>query len=299
MESTRIVRMSGELENQLYQYAFLRYIELATQEKCLVDNSDFCQGVYDYELERVFGIKLTFLSDCFSEDVWSEMLQQKMRGYSIPQQLLDNGLELMMFAESDDSVFDGKVVRFESRSMSKENLGMFIKTSGDVYYDGYFINPAFFSSNIGILRKELVFPEIRSTLDIDTINEQYEILMSVTNSVSVYVGKSELEDRTKKASFAHYAKALKALEKGRDDFTYFVFSDDMKWCKGHEKELGLRDVLGDVIYVEENLALGKRYVDMNLMGLCEKMMISYDAFGLLAFFLHRRPDLELFNVVKR
>lgn len=49
-----------------------------------------------YELEKVFGIKAPMLSECFSEDVWAFILEEKKRGKSVPQTLSENGIAMGM-----------------------------------------------------------------------------------------------------------------------------------------------------------------------------------------------------------
>ncbi|MGN0506373.1 MAG: hypothetical protein ACI4FZ_07410, partial [Lachnospiraceae bacterium] len=114
MENMKIVILNGGLGNQLYQYTFLRFLETVTREKCIVDDSPFWgENVQHngYELEKVFRLKLNLLSNYFSEDVRAEMIRLRSEGISIPQQLLNNGINLTMMAEfRDHASFDGNIV---------------------------------------------------------------------------------------------------------------------------------------------------------------------------------------------
>lgn len=280
--------MSGGLEEQLYQYAFLRFIEISTNEKCLVDDSDLCVGDNAYELERAFGIKLNLLSDYFSGDVWNEIMSKKAEGYSVPQQLLENGLDIMLVTETDDYLFSGNVIQFDSNLISEGVLRAYTNARGNVYYQGLFANPIYFSRCIETLRKELVFLQIMETLDTDTINFQYANYMYITNSVAIYIKGNTM--------FEKYARIIDKLEKKGEEYTFFIFSDDIKWCKAHRRELGLKQGSENVIFVEENQETENRYVDMHLMGLCSKMILTDENFEKWAFYLHMRNDLELINV---
>ena len=96
MENLKIVIMNGGLGNQLYQYAFMRLLETATKEKCLVDDSAFWKKDLEhngFEIEKIFGIRLNLLSRQFSEDVWQEMMRNWEQGRGIPQQLKENGIK--------------------------------------------------------------------------------------------------------------------------------------------------------------------------------------------------------------
>lgn len=90
-----------------------------------------------------------------------------------------------------------------------------------------------------------------------------------------------------------YAKAIRHMEVRYAGCTYFVFSDDSAWCQEHEEELGLTDVQGDVVYVTGNTGNGYNYVDMQLMSMCKKMVISNSSFGAWAFYLNTTPEIDL------
>lgn len=288
MNNTRIIRMSGKLEEQLYQYAFLRYIEICTNEKCLVDDSDLCIGDDAYQLERIFGVKLNLLSNYFSKDVWDEMMSKKAEGYSVPQQLLDNGLDIMLVTESDDYLFNGNMILFDPKFTGEGILKAYTNARGNVYYNGLFENPIYFFRCLETLRRELVFPKIKETLDIDTINRQYANLMYITNSVAIYIKGN--------SSFEKYVRIINRLRENGEQYTFFIFSDDIKWCKEHRRELSLKKASEEVIFVEENQDAASRYIDMHLMGWCKKMVVSDENFDKWAYYLHVRDDLELINV---
>lgn len=299
MDELRIVMMNGGLGNQLYQYAFLRFLEVNTGQKCWVDDSAFWgEGVEHngYELERIFGIKLNLLSRFFSDDVWEEMMVRRRQGISIPQQLQDNGMNLVMIAEARDYSFDGNIINVSPAHINEGILNVFINAHGIVYYHGYFCNTVYFKLLKDILRKELVFPELKDTLEIDTINKRYAELIQITNSVAVHVRRGDFVQCGRVVSPAKYCKAIEALESKYTDCTYFVFSDDVAWCKVHEEELGISSIHGDVIYVEENVGNGNNYIDMQLMSQCKKMVISNSSFGIWAYYLNTNPDLELLVV---
>lgn len=302
MENLRIVMMNGGLGNQMYQYAFLRYIEIMTGSKCFVDDSAFfCQEHIEhngYELERVFNIKLNLLSNFFSDDVWNEMIEKKYSGISIPQQLLENGINLMLVAEAKDYSFEGNRIFFEPGHFDSGTMLALSSAEGSVYFHGYWVNALFFSIIKDNLLNEFRFPEIENTLEKNTINKRYEDLIYLTNSVAVHIRRGDFVKCGRAVSPDKYLKAIELMESKNTDCTYFVFSDDITWCKEHESELGIESVSGDIIYVEENCGNNNNYIDMQLMSKCKKMIISNSPFGSWAYYLNRNPNLEV-TVVDR
>lgn len=81
-------------------------------------------------------------------------------------------------------------------------------------------------------------------------------------------------------------KLLEFAWKTSGDWHLFVFSDDIPWCRQHAEEMGF-DNFQEVTYVEGNVH-GKNYVDMQLMTMCEAMIISSSSFGFLATLLNPR-----------
>lgn len=86
---------SKKLDNQTFQYIFSRWIELASGEKCFLDDSAFGSTKVahnGFEMKRVFpNTKIKLLSDVFEEDVWTYMMEQRSKGTSICQQIKDMG----------------------------------------------------------------------------------------------------------------------------------------------------------------------------------------------------------------
>ena len=113
----KIVLMNGGLGNQLFQYAFYRYIQIATNDICYIDDSAFFGKNVEhngFEIEKVFNIKFNLLSDFFDTDVWLEMLKRKQEGISIPQQLLNVGIDIAVIAETEDVLFNGRIIEVKS-----------------------------------------------------------------------------------------------------------------------------------------------------------------------------------------
>ena len=291
MNSLKIVSMNGDLESQLYQYTFLHFLELNTGQNCLVDDSDFFvrDSEYEYQLEKIFNIKLNLLSRYFTEDVWKEMILAKEQGIIIPQQLLDNGMDLMMITDSKDYQFEGNVIYFNPNLLDNGIMNAYLQAKGIIYYHGKFRNEVFYSVVRKDLQQKLVFPELVETLEINTINVLYQNLIRITQSVAIYIKKEDMLNQ-------NYEKIIHALKVKELEYIYFVFSDDIDWCKKHCVELGLEEINKSIYYVEENK--NTAHIDIQLMSLCKIMILPKDSIALWAYKLNRRPDVELICVDK-
>lgn len=195
MENMKIVLMNGGWGNQLYQYAFVRLLETATKESCIIDDSFFWREEKQhngYELEKIFGLKLNLLSNCFSEDVWAEMMRRKAQGIGIPQQLLENGINLTMMQEFvDHEPFDGNIVTMPANVASLEVLRIYANTKGNFYYHGYWVRQEIVNFVRKKLLEELKFPELASLPGLFSVNLQYAAQIQQLDSVAVHVRRGD------------------------------------------------------------------------------------------------------------
>lgn len=294
----KIQFLNGGLANQAFQYIFARYYELSHPGEIMyLDDSYFAlHTVHNgYELEKVFGIKPHFISECFDEDVWEHILNEKRNGKSVPQVLSENGMDIYMFSEVGDGYksfnpFHGNVVPIPTNIYEPKIQ----ETLGNVYYHGYWINKNWFGRYKNEFLKEFTFPEIE---DQKNKNYQNEILNTLSVCIHVrrgdYVGIGQAMEPAEYRTYVEiFVKALRMgpdLEQNIKRWNIIVFSDDIEWCKRNREAMGL-SVFGNIIFVEGNVE-GKNYIDLQLMSMCEGIILSKSAFSYLAALLNRRKKI--------
>lgn len=90
----KIQFLNGGLANQAFQYIFARHYELSHPGQIMyLDDTYFAlHTVHNgYELEKVFGIQAHMLSQCFDDEVWNFILEERREGKSVPRILCENG----------------------------------------------------------------------------------------------------------------------------------------------------------------------------------------------------------------
>jgi len=282
----KIQFLNGGLANQAFQYIFARYYELAYPgEHMYMDDTYFALNTVHngYELEKVFGIRPHMLSQCFDEEVWNFILEERRRGKSVPTILCENGIETYMISEVGDSFkgfnpFEGKVVVIPCN----EYIPQVLTAEGDVYYHGYWINKRWFEQYKENFLREFTFPDIRD----EENRERMDRILSV-KSVSIHIRRGDYIS----VGWAYTPENYKVmvdcfLEGCGTDWELFVFSDDIPWCRENQEEMGFRN-FKKVHFVEGNVK-GRNYIDLQLMSQCEAMMISNSAFCFLAALLNTR-----------
>lgn len=286
----KIALCNGGLGNQTFQYIFSRFLELEGGEPCFLDNAAFYGEHPQHngcEISKVFpNARPRFLSEAFSEDVWEYMAG---RG-NIAQQLRNAGEELALVAETSDYSFDGNVVTVPTN----EYMPWLASAHGNIYYHGYWINPSWLKGRYEkILRQELEFASLK-----DDRNKRYEEEIRKKTSVAMHVRRGDFVDLHFDAPAENYRVAANFMREHLEDVHFFVFSDDMDWCKANREKMGLQ--ADEVTFVEGNDKDGKNYIDMQLMTYCKNMILATtSSFSYLAALLNKNERVGIFNMTKR
>ncbi len=292
----KIQFLNGGLANQVFQYIFYRFAKIKEPENgpwFLDDSFFFVHDVHNgYELEKVFGLKPDLLSEYFDADVWEYMIaQKKEENKSIPQILLENGVDICMLAETSNHVqwnpFNGRI----EYTKANEFIPQIVSLPYDVYYHGYWINKGWFDTYKEEFLKELTMPPIT-----EKHNIEYADLIRTTRSVSLHIRRGDFVNIGWALSSDVIEHIIGIMKKDVPDMTLFVFSDDLNWCKENSKELGL-DQAKEVVFVEGNTAENS-FRDMQLMSMCKNMIIGTSSFNYLAALLNRNLD-RFINVTGR
>lgn len=159
-----------------------------------------------------------------------------------------------------------------------------LKKEGNIYYNIYGNH-----NDCKGIRKELLQAFMFPTFETD---RNIELAESIQNSESValharildfdYGMKATLERDYFRKAVSYIKKRTKVLLK------FFIFSDDIEWCKKNLFLLGLEDE-DKVIFVEGNT--GKHsFRDMQLMSLCKHNIIPNSTFSWWGAYLNQNPN---------
>ncbi len=290
----KIVFLNGGLGSQIFQYTLYRYaqINVPGEEWFLDDSFFYVNDVHNgYELERVFGLRPNLLSRYFDKDVWEYMINEKRNGKSIPQQLLDNGIDIRIISEYDNwkqwNPFNGRLDQLDG-----DFEDWMLKMDGNIYFNGYGITESFFRGIEKIIRSEFVFPEMN-----DEINPEYLRKIESSESCAVHIrrgdyvtlgltGDDELFDKT-------YRNWISEMLDKVPDITVFLFSDDLDYCDEHFDRMGF-DKPQKVIPVKGNNDENS-FRDMQLISLCKHMVAGNSSFPYMASLLNPSPGEIMFH----
>lgn len=286
----KIQFLNGGLANQAFQYIFAKYYELSHPGAFMyMDDSYFALNTVHngYELDKVFGIKPHMLSELFDADVWNYILSEKRKGKSVPQILLDSGEPFIMVSELDSyhtfNPFEGEVFLVKKDGFNPKVQDI----PENVYYHGYWVCKEWFMGYQEVFQQEFQFPPIN-----DEKNRRWLEDIVTGNSVSIHIRRGDYVPLGYAYSTKIYYELIERYIKDcTNNWTLYVFSDDIPWCRANSEALGL-NLFCKTVFVEGNTQ-GNNFRDLQLMSQCKGMIISNSSFCYLAALLNTNKKCVL------
>lgn len=299
----RIVYIGGGLANQLYQYMFYRYAQrCCPEETWYLDNSVYSANTCHngYELEKILGIQAKMLSSCFDEDAWKKIIQlrKKRTGMTaMPEILSDMGVSLTVIAEMTEYDFSNfpykeKILRIPDLQFHPEILRI---PEENIYYIGNWCNKQWFAQYREENLAELAFPKLT-----DSQNLRYADMICSCLSVGIHVRRGDFVPNGAALPLGYYQHSCKRILDAYPNANFFVFSDDVDWCRANEEVLGF-NLAPRTVYVTGN-DHGKNYIDAQLMSLCRGFIMSNSGFCNLARLMNQNlkfwinPTTKIYEV---
>ena len=240
-----IIKIKGGLGNQLFQYAVGRALALHHRLPLKLDLTIF----KTYKLHRYLLDQFAIQAEIATED---EIIKLKGRNNVLFSALRKAGLvkRKSYLKEKRSSYFDASVFK-----------------NDDVYLDGYWQNELYFSD----IREEL----LRDLTSISSMSELGVVYMEgikKSNSVSLHVRRGNYLNlkNFNVLDINYYMKAVEYMRKNVEKPTFYIFSDDLEWCKN---SLGFLD---NCIFVDSTKT---EIDDLKLMSFCKHNIIANSSFS--------------------
>jgi hypothetical protein len=252
-----IVRLNGGLGNQLFQYAAGRRLSIFHRTPIKLDVRTF-----DYHKLRHYSLAAFRIKEACATP--SEIAEA--RGNS-PEKPASSILQLMR--------------RFKKRrrwSVVREaylgpyNPGI-LNTNRDVYLDGYWQSEKYFKDVEDVIRSEFTVQNESSPE-----NESIASQILNTDSVSIHVRRADyvLDPATHEThgvcGLEYYQECIHLINERVAHPYFFVFSDDLDWCRENLR------FDHSIIFVTHQCAVGE-HEDLRLMSLCKHNIIANSSFS--------------------
>lgn len=258
-----IVNLTGGLGNQMFQYAFGKALanKYRTDLKLHFTNALF-------NTQREFELNIFNIS---GEIATHNDLQK----FGIVENRVINRL-LYLFDERFGFQLNQHIV---TQKFPYDFDSKYLKIKDNSYLQGYWGYENYFKSIEKILRNEFTFKHI-----LDEKNK--ELLRKIVNSESVSIHVRRGDYVTNKMNIPkfigkdYYLKAIKQIKKIISKPLFFIFSDDILWCKQN-----LANLVKNIIFIDGNKDKDS-YKDLMLMSYCKHNIIANSTFSWWAGWLN-------------
>jgi hypothetical protein len=224
-----IAKIYGGLGNQLFQYSFARKMALGLQAPLKLD-------VGFYQVQRLRRFQLDEFNICFE-------------GFA-------DSHDCRRITGSDNCDRNSPRHYFRARHrrpLVRENKGVYFSKAhqavGDFVLDGYWQDLRYFQAIEPTIRKEITLVE----------QPRHAIWSEITenpNSVSVHIRRGDYVDMDRHLPMKYYDRAIEYMVKIVPEAVFYVFSDDISWCK--------QNVSGSKMY---------RFIDQHSLTDCQEMVL--------------------------
>jgi hypothetical protein len=265
---TVAVNIIGGLGNQLFQYATARALADRMNANLILDCSD--KRDRKVELGR-YHIRASIVESPSSVRKTYLRLPGTFGGKlsKAAQQLLPP------FMEIDNQIFDlFQEQRWFQYDARIEQLG------GAVYLDGFWQSFRYFDGLIDSIRADL-----RLIASLNPTNVKWQRQMKETASVCVHVRRGDYVGKEQTfglCSIAYYRCAMEYIRGRHADAKFFLFSDDLAWCRQNFAAEGL-------IFVDSN-SPDTAVDDLELMRSCRHHIIANSSLSWWGAWLATSPD---------
>lgn len=265
---TKIIKYTGGLGNQMFQYAFAYVLEqkgfevLADtslyKKPCVRGGVDLSHG--NFEAARVFNLNITEAEDklVYSLGDRAENFFERLRRKFFTKKT--------------------HVIEYDSKFHAEHLTDM-----RDLYLDGYWQNPLYWKGYETELKKQFTF-----ALPLNEKSQQLSALInSKTKTCSIHVRRGDYLNH--KTLFVcdrpYFENAIsKMLELVPQIQTFIIFSDDIDWCRKNIDTHGK-----EKIFVDWNSDKDS-WQDIALMTNCANAIIPNSSFSFWGAWLNKNPD---------
>lgn len=244
----KIVNFTPGLGNQIFEYIFVQYLKKTFPKEGIYGyyNPKFLNKHNGLEVNKMFDVELP------PESKWSNFIALMCRVIAL----------VVPSVKATDKKYSANAI----------------------YYDGWWQDRRFFMDTLNMLN-------FRQTT-LDETNENLIKQIFATDSVSIHVRRGDYLDSQNIKQYGgictidYYKKAIEIVEKKINNPQYFIFSNDIEWCKANLP-------ITNAIFVTNN-AGSNSWIDMYLMSLCKTNIIANSSFSYWGASLNKMDNLVIY-----
>lgn len=260
-----VIKLKGGLGNQLFQYATGRALAQERKEMLLLDLSYLNQNPKGAYTKRVFELdQIKYIAQ-----IADASQLKRFAGRSFLSRVLNKTRIKSEFTFNETT--SGYMPQIHHLPMN-------------ILLDGYWQTEKYFNG----IRGELL-NEIRPSIEFTEKGKYYSENIKKTNSVSIHIRRGDYihlknaNDYHVICDLDYYKNAVEILESTQINLQYYIFSDDIEWCKTKF------DFLKKVEFVKEENDK-KSVQDLFLMSYCKHNIIANSSYSWWAAWLNTTQE---------
>jgi hypothetical protein len=252
---TKVQIINGSrLGNILFQYAAGRVLAIRKQEELTLDFSEYINWFDIFGFRAIKELGYFHLETKIYNPLVKKIFKKLIAILDFKNQKNELFLDTISYSEKFNTTNESKTIQ------------------------GYFQSEKFFNDIKATIKRELHFREFRSPEPgFETIKQ----LIVNSNSVAIHVRRGDLVKSTDSnlLSASYYSKAIDKIREFVGECKFFVFSDDIHWCKQNP-------LFAEYTFVDLNCSKQTSIFDLYLMSLCKHQIIANSTFSWWAAWLN-------------
>lgn len=266
-----IVKLQGGLGNQMFQYAAGKALSIKNNAILkfdlthLLNRSPSLNIVFrDFDLDIFPNIEVPVATN---EEVSS--LKGSIANNKLLSRIITNTVGFKSYYKEKPYLFNKR----------------FNQLPSNVYLEGFWQSEKYFQSEKEVIKQDFAFAPL-------TLRDNFTLADEINNknSVCLNVRRGDFVSHSGSSSFHGFKgldyiyKAVQLIEEKVANPHFYIFSDDIKWCKENIK-------LDHALTIIDHHHAGNKFADyLQLMTLCKHFIIPNSSFAWWAAWLNNNPD---------
>ena len=295
-----LVTVTGGLGNQLFQYAFARYVQSQTPTGIYLHWAGPQEYEREVELDKLLTIKFSFISPKASKYFTKHGHTNRLYGFFV------HAIRKLGLIKKGDTLYDfltGPVHRVRDHDLPLVE-GQRLKREENVYYNGYWQSASMVNRVRSLLLQDLkpkialsqkgqdILAKIKNTFNATALHIR-GVWQLTSSGKRNFIAPRHTQRRL---STGYYARAIEQVEKRRGPTTLFVFADDINAAA---ELLGKIPTKSTLIYIKHDNR--PHWEDLYLMQHCQNFILSNSTFCWWACWLAyaTRPQEDRLSIMPR
>jgi hypothetical protein len=267
-----IVKLSGGLGNQMFQYATAKALALKKNTQVKLDLTTL-----NHRLPMRGYVFRTYDLDLFNVKVeisWLSKLSKYVKNLAFVLSKVQIKIKNIFLL---GSVFKEKEYYFFDENIFNQ--------SADVYLDGFWQSYKYFETCQGLIRQEFSF-----RLPLSEKGRKLAEKISNCQSVCINIRRGDYVANKNNIDFfgilplEYFQQGMDLIKQKIENPYFFIFTDDIEWC---QENFNLSE---NVFFVTGDYN-GERYIEkFHLMTLCRHFIIPNSTYGWWGAWLAKNPD---------